>query len=367
MTMDRGRWLARVVCTTLLIGSTSACGETGPVFRNVSVEVSPPELVLDAIGAQGTFDAAVSDGRGDEVFGARVRWRVVDPSVAEVDDAGVVTARAAGSTTVIATATGLGILEASGSATVRVVPVVAAVDVLDDGGGTAPAGTPLPAPVRVRALDRLGSPVADGPLRFEVVDGGGSVTPADSRTDPEGVASAFWTLGAQAGAVQRLAVGAPAGPALATVEATAVAGPPAGVLVEPQPPAFGVRGRPLATPVQVRVVDAFGNSGAGVPVRFEPGAGAGSVTPMDAVSDGEGRAATVWTLGGSAGLQILTVGAGTALTDIALTATEPPAVVSPVAGTAQSAAVATAVPIPPTVRVTDAGGAPVPGVAVSFE
>ena len=221
-------WAAPATLAVLLVG----CGETGPNFRSVGVEILPATLVLDALGATGTLEAVVTDGSGDPVFGTQIRWESSDPQVAEVDG-GVVTARGRGTASITATVSGLGVLQASASAQVRVEPAVTRLDVVDDGGGSAAAGTAL-APLRIRGFDRLSGAVAGVTIRFRVLEGGGTVDPAEAVADSDGVATAIWTLGPLAGPLQRLQVETDDASAAVVVEALGVAGPPASIEVTSQ-------------------------------------------------------------------------------------------------------------------------------------
>jgi len=65
----------------------------------------------------------------------------------------------------------------------------------------APAGDELPAEVRVQVTDRFGNGASQQPVRFEILAGGGTVTPATAVTDAHGVAGGIrWRLGAHGGA-----------------------------------------------------------------------------------------------------------------------------------------------------------------------
>jgi len=83
-------------------------------------------------------------------------------------------------------------------------------------------------------------------------------------------------------------------------------------------------GLSLTEPVGVRVLDAGGVPVSGVAVRFEPGAGHGSIEPGEVSSDEEGLAAARWTLGPESGTQTLAVSVeGAASVIIAATALDP--------------------------------------------
>ena len=85
----------------------------------------------------------------------------------------------------------------------------------------------------------------------------------------------------------------------------------------------GIGGRPPAEPIVVRVLDAAGRASPGTTVTFTPAPGHGSADPASAVSDGNGEAATTWTLGSaSPGRQTLTVSAGGATVTVAAEAVD---------------------------------------------
>ena len=69
----------------------------------------------------------------------------------------------------------------------------------------------------------------------------------------------------------------------------------------------GVIGQALAQPVVARVSDRTGSPIAGVTVAFAPTGTSGAVAPVNVITDLDGKAATVWTLGQSLGTQVLSV------------------------------------------------------------
>jgi len=129
----------------------------------------------------------------------------------------------------------------------------------------------------------------------------------------------------------------------------------------------GVAGQALAAPVQVRVLGSDNQPLPGAAVTFTVTTGAGTVSPANATTDANGLASTTWTLGKTAGNNVLTVASGTASTTIAASGVASrPGSVSGVTGDNQTAAANTAVTLPPAVRVNDANGNAVEGVAVTF-
>jgi adhesin/invasin len=129
----------------------------------------------------------------------------------------------------------------------------------------------------------------------------------------------------------------------------------------------GAAGQLLPDPIEVRVFGSDNQTLPGVVVTFSAANG-GSVDPATATTDGDGLARTRWTLGQTAGQQVLTAtAAGGVSATITATATAgPPATVTVVAGNNQTAAAGATVAIAPSVRVVDASGNLVSGTAVTF-
>ena len=128
-------------------------------------------------------------------------------------------------------------------------------------------------------------------------------------------------------------------------------------------------GTPLPLPLVVKVLGSDNLPVAGATVTFATSSG-GSVNPATAVTDSLGLAQTIATLGATAGTNAFTARVGGA-TQVQFTATGTtvagaPANITKVAGDGQSAVAGTAVPIPPSVKVTDASSVPVAGQAVTF-
>lgn len=88
----------------------SSCGRVGGTGVPVtgSVEVEPAAQLAVGIGDTVRFRAAVRDALDRPIAGARPKWTTADPSIAVVDEGGLVTARGAGSTTVTASVAGVG-------------------------------------------------------------------------------------------------------------------------------------------------------------------------------------------------------------------------------------------------------------------
>ncbi len=141
-------------------------------------------------------------------------------------------------------------------------------------------GAALALPLVVRAVDGQGNPVAGDVIEWAVLAGGGTIEPAESVTDAEGLATATWTLGTAAGATQT------AGAALldrdVVVHFWATAGPgEAAALAFTTQPGTAVRNEVITPPIVVTAFDAFNNVATGftgtVEMSIGTAAGEGSL------------------------------------------------------------------------------------------
>ncbi|HTE47701.1 MAG TPA: hypothetical protein VK636_20835 [Gemmatimonadaceae bacterium] len=132
--------------------------------------------------------------------------------------------------------------------------------------------------------------------------------------------------------------------------------------------AIGVVGSALNSSLAVKVLNKAGDPLAGAAVSFHVDAGGGAVSSASAITDTQGSATTVWTLGPTIGDQRVTASIGSVAPVVftAAASSAAAAAVSKGAGDAQTAAVGAAVPTPPDVKVVDAFGNPVGGIAVTF-
>jgi hypothetical protein len=94
--------------------------------------------------------------------------------------------------------------------------------VCGDGQSVSP-GSPLAQPLSVRVSSAAGDPVADVTVSWSVLAGDGTVSPTSSSTNPDGVASAGFTLGPTEGEHQARAevIGLAGSPVVFTAQATA--------------------------------------------------------------------------------------------------------------------------------------------------
>lgn len=128
----------------------------------------------------------------------------------------------------------------------------------------------------------------------------------------------------------------------------------------------GPVGSTLPDPVRVTVRSTDNQPLAGATVTFSVTSG-GVADPSSAVTDANGVAFTKWTLGRTAGSNVLTAtSGGVSATFTAVAGASKAAAVAGVTGDNQSAVAGTAVATAPSVKVTDAFNNPVEGVAVTF-
>ncbi len=299
----------KAAITTGLLLILSACGDSGngtppapPTPVPTTVNVSPSTSTLDALGATVQLTAQVRDQSGTPLA-TTVTWTSSSTSVATVSTAGLVTAGAPGSSTITAMAGSV-----SGSATITVDQLPAAVGKVSGDAQTGVVGAALGSPVTVRIEDSRGNPVSGEAVTFDVVSGGGLVDPASGSTGPDGSLSTSWTLGTSTSEAQALR--ATAGSAVADFTATAQAGPAQDLEVASGDGQTGVGGAALAEPLVVRVTDAFGNGVPGHTVTWSAAAGNGTLDPTSSDTDGSGNAQTSWTLDLTQGVQTASAAIG---------------------------------------------------------
>ncbi len=134
----------------------------------------------------------------------------------------------------------------------------------------------------------------------------------------------------------------------------------------------GAAGQPLANAFTVKVLDSSGNPVSGVSVTFSVTAGGGTLSASSVLTDNQGLASTVLTLGSSAGTNTVVASSGTlagspiTFTASASAASSQPANLVMVSGNGQTGAAGQQLPGALTVKVTDANGNPVSGVSVTF-
>lgn len=226
---------------------------------------------------------------------------------------------------------------------------------------TGDVGAPLEDPLVIRVTDSTGAPLPDVPVRLSLLDHG-IIAAQGERTDSLGQISAKWTLGPRSGPQRvRVEVGNPRTLAPFTVSGIGLPGPARRLVVKPGD-IEGVAGRTLAQPVVVTAVDAGGNQVLEglVSVRARQGRVADTLVKFDT----QGRALVQWTLGDTAGIQVLEVrspGVDSVVRVQATVASGPAAVLTLKAEIAKPGS-----PVVVTALVSDRFGNPVAKAPVSF-
>jgi hypothetical protein len=348
----------------LLIGT---CKGTTEARVATTVSIAPgPTYTFASLSATQRFTAAVKDQHGDTLRGAKVTW-ASNAAAVTIDTTGLATAVANGGARITATSG-----TATGSDSVTVAQVAAQVSKVSGDGQAGTVAHALSLAIVVQVLDATAHPIAGSAVSFAATVGGGSVGSPAATTDASGLAQTIWTLGQTAGSQSATATVTGAG-APATFSATANAGPATSVAKQAGDAQTTGTGTPVAIAPSVVVKDAYNNLVPGVLVTFAAASGGGAVGGATQLTSATG-VATVgsWTLG-SAGANTLTATvAGSGVTGNPLTfnatatAAGAAANVAAYVGNAQTGLVGYAVNVRPAVKVTDAGGAAVQGVSVTF-
>ena len=235
---------------------------------------------------------------------------------------------------------------------------------------TGTAGGLIPETPAVKVTDANGNFVSGFTVTF-AAGNGGSVTGGSAVTDAGGFAKpTSWRLGTTPGAQTLTASASGLAGSPVTFNATAVAPVPSAIAGFAGNNQTARPGRQVATPPSVIVTDPAGIPVPGVTVTFQVTGGGGSLTGESAVTNASGIAAVgSWTLGLSLGPNTLTAsipGGIPAVTFNATAAAPPPTRIAINAGDGQSAIAGQPLPIPPSVKLTDADGIGVPGQSVTF-
>lgn len=194
-------------------------------------------------------------------------------------------------------------------ATVRTPPVATTITATSDTTPTGAAGTSVPVSVIVR--DAAGAPFAKASVRFRVLTGGGYIPSTLVSTDKNGIAQVSWMFGGRPLGEQLLTaelVGTAATPLTFTADVTV--GAPAVVQILSGAKQVAHVHTALSVPIVAKVIDTYGNAVPSVPVTCVIAAGGGSIQHPTATTDSTGTATCgVWTVGTTAGSNLLTVSA----------------------------------------------------------
>lgn len=331
-----------------------------------SVEVTPASLSFGSIGESAQVSGVVRDRNGVPLQGAAPAWSSRSDVVAAVDLSGRVTATGPGSTWIVGA-------QGSAADSVRVVvsQVPASLVAVSGSGGQQPAGSTRRLTARV--LDAGGAGIAGVAVAWS--SAAGSVTALDAVTDATGTATADWMVGTVPGTRQASAVAA--GLAAVPFTAAVVAGPasPATSIITVANSTLLADGA-ASTAVTVQLRDAWGNphttGGTHVTISATGGtlsAGGASGASVTASDLGNGSYSAVLTAATTAGTVTVSAAAAGQALDVGATVefrAGAPASLVHLAGDGLVAAAGAATTTPPSVRVLDAHGNPVPGAQVTF-
>lgn len=375
---DRGPSLRSLLRTaalsTLAAVAVTACGESvTQVGADDIVEVRlSADTAVVVRGGTVQLRALPLDSTGALLVTQDFTWTTGDATIATVDDAGLVTGVAVGTTEVTVTVAGL-----EARAVVSVLPLPELVLTPDTVAFSSTAGTADPATESVTVTNNSVFPLL-GLAIDSVVYGAAAqdwLTPqllasaAPTTLELSPMLSGLTTAGQFVATVWLSGIDASNNPAPLVVTLDIAAGAAASMAVNGGNAQSAAVGTAVATPPSVLVLDDFGNPVAGTTVTFTVTTGGGSLTGATAVSGADGIArAGSWTLGSTAGANTASASA-TGLTSVAFTATGTAGAASQLqldGGDNQGAIAGGAVPNPPSVTVLDQFGNGVSGIAVAF-
>jgi PKD repeat protein len=250
----------------------------------------------------------------------------------------------------------------------------AAIDVTDGDGQSGWVGEPLNDPLVFQVTDSRGRPVEGARVVFSVAQAGpgAAVVPDTATTDADGNARAQFQLGTTIGAqvgealvVMRQGSQQPA----TTFTATALSETANGMAAFSGDGQSGPAGSALGQPLVIRVTDTFGNPIAGVLITWSV-EGGGSVSETSNLTDGQGQASVLRTLGPAAGPQATIATseglAGSPVTFAHVATAGNASLLSIVSGNDQTAVAGSELPGDLVVRLVDAQGNGVSGAAVTW-
>ncbi len=149
-------------------------------------------------------------------------------------------------------------------------------------------GERLGQPLVVQVLDGGGNPIPDRDVTWVIGQGGGSVSPVDTRTDAEGKASTQWTLGPSTGDNTVNAV--VSGVGTATFSAVATAGAPSAANSDVSASPTTITAGTGTSTITVVVRDGSNNPVAGASVSIASSGSGNTITPASASTGPNGVA-----------------------------------------------------------------------------
>lgn len=180
-------------------------------------------------------------------------------------------------------------------------------------------GSTTEAPLVVRTEDQNGAPIPGISINWQVTSGGGSFVVASATTDESGLASAFYRLGNTLG-TQTVTARTSGSQAPITFSMQGIPAPPSQLRVVLGDGQSGPVNSELPNPITVQVTDDLENPKAGVTISFAVASGGGTLSNPTAVTNAQGLASVVWTLGPLTGVQTV-VASSPGLTAVSFLAT----------------------------------------------
>ena len=193
--------------------------------------------------------------------------------------------------------------------------VPATVQVVSGDSQSAVVATQLAQPLVIVVHDSNDKPVTGVSVKFLTSDSG-SFSAATATTDTLGQATTLFTPGKKAGSV--VVSASVAGITSATFQVNATPAAPSDLSKASGDAQTGADGTALAAPLVVQITDEFGNPVAGVAITWT--VTGGTLSSADAVTDANGEAHAVLTLGASSGSETVTAHIAGA-TDVTFTET----------------------------------------------
>jgi PKD repeat protein len=250
----------------------------------------------------------------------------------------------------------------------------AGIEVADGNGQSGRVGEPLHDPLIFEVTDSRGRAVEGAQVVFSVAQAGpgAAVVPDTATTDADGKATAQFQLGTTIGTQGgEASVVMPAGSQQpkTTFTATALSENANEMALLSGDGQSGPAGSALGQPLAVQVTDAFGNPISGVPINWSV-EGGGTVSESLNLTDDQGTASVIRTLGPAAGPQAtIATSEGLAGSPVTFTHTATAgsaSLLSIVSGDNQTAVAGSELPGDLVVRLVDAQGNGVPDAAVTW-
>lgn len=371
------------VLTSTAGGVSTTITAAATAGRPASVTLVGGNNQIVAAGAAAPIapSVRVSDAFGNLVAGAAVSFSVVagagsvTGSLAITSAQGVATAGswtmgpAAGEQLLLARVEESGVTNNPIVFTATATTPTGALIVITAGNNQqAPVARLVPIAPTVVVRNAAGTGVPGVVVTFAIASGGGSVIGSKQTTDATGTATVGgWILGELPGANTMTA--SAAGATAVTFTATGVGGTAVTMVAVSQTTQSAPSNSNVNDPPSVVVRDAAGIPVPGVVVTFSVTGGGGSVVGSPVTTSNNGIATiTSWKLGLAAGANSVAA-AASGLPTVIFNATATAGAAAAIAinaGNNQTAVQGTNVTTQPTVRVTDAGGNPVAGAAVTF-